>query len=134
MISTLSLHDALPISVMDLAQLVRPAGVIQDALGRSRLPGIDVRHDADVPNAFERRGSGHLVRSRWGTPLACWGTPVACPYPFSAKTRGDRDARSGRSRSAIIRVGAQHAAPLQPGMQDPLDQGPEVVGLSVYHR
>src|SRR5437899_9389826 len=128
MISTLSLHDALPISVMDLAQLVRPAGVIQDALGRSRLPGIDVRHDADVPNAFERRGSGHLVRSRWGTPLAC-------PYPFSsAKTRGDRGARSGRSRSAIIRVGAQHAAPLQPGMQDPLDQGPEVVGLSVYHR
>src|SRR2546430_13548850 len=45
-------------AVMDLAQLVRPAGVIQDALGRSRLPGIDVRHDADVPNAFERRGSG----------------------------------------------------------------------------
>src|SRR5207249_442993 len=87
-------------AVMDLAQLVRPAGVVEDALGRSRLPGIDVGHDADVPNAFERRGSGHLVRSRWGTPLACWGMPLACPYPFSAKTRGDRDAPKGRSRSA----------------------------------
>src|SRR5881398_2491060 len=51
-------------AVVDLAQLVGPAGVVQDALGRSRFPGIDVRHDADVTNPFERRDSGHLVLSR----------------------------------------------------------------------
>src|SRR5918995_582655 len=31
-----------------LADLVRNSGVEQDALGRRRLSGIDVRHDADV--------------------------------------------------------------------------------------
>ncbi|BDI16597.1 hypothetical protein ANSO36C_23990 [Nostoc cf. commune SO-36] len=30
------------------ADLVGLAGVIEDALGRRRLAGIDVRHDADV--------------------------------------------------------------------------------------
>src|SRR3546814_319937 len=36
-------------AVMDFADLVRPAGVVQDALGRRGLAGIDMRHDADVP-------------------------------------------------------------------------------------
>src|SRR5439155_19941602 len=44
-------------AVVHLTQLVRPAGVVQDALGRSRFPGIDVGHDADVPNPVERRGA-----------------------------------------------------------------------------
>src|SRR5204863_3077533 len=98
-------------TVMDHAQLVRPAGVIQDALGRSRLPGIDVRHDADVANPVERRGSGHRVpllsknagrpwrpssgpvslRHHRGTStprcrisrVPCSGTPLACPYGVS---------------------------------------------------
>ena len=35
-------------AVVDLADLVRLAGVVEDALGRRRLAGIDVRHDADV--------------------------------------------------------------------------------------
>jgi hypothetical protein len=34
---------------MDLSDAVRPAGIEQDALRRSGLAGIDVRHDADVP-------------------------------------------------------------------------------------
>ena len=51
-------------AVVHLAQLVRAAGVIQDALGRSRFPGIDVGHDADVPNLVERRGAWHSSRSR----------------------------------------------------------------------
>ena len=37
-----------------LADLVGPTGVIQDTLGRGRLAGIDVRHDADVPRLLQR--------------------------------------------------------------------------------
>ena len=39
---------------MDFADLVRNPGVEEDPLGRGRLPGIDVGHDADVPGPFER--------------------------------------------------------------------------------
>ncbi len=39
-------------AVMDLTDLVRHTGVEQDALGRRGLPGIDVRHDADVAIAL----------------------------------------------------------------------------------
>src|SRR6185436_11312443 len=35
-------------AVVDFADLMRLAGVVEDALGRGRLAGIDVRHDADV--------------------------------------------------------------------------------------
>jgi len=35
-------------AVMDLAQLVRYAGVEQDPLGGRGLAGVDVGHDADV--------------------------------------------------------------------------------------
>jgi hypothetical protein len=38
---------------MDLAHLVSDAGVVQDALGGRGLAGIDVRHDADVPNFLQ---------------------------------------------------------------------------------
>src|SRR5205823_5651442 len=48
-------------AVVHLTQLVRPAGVVQDPLGRSRLPGIDVGHDADVANLVERRGARHCA-------------------------------------------------------------------------
>jgi hypothetical protein len=41
-------------AVVDLAHLVVHAGVEQDPLGGRGLPGIDVRHDADVARAFER--------------------------------------------------------------------------------
>ncbi len=35
-----------------LADLVRAAGVIQDAFGRGGLTGIDVGHDADIAHSF----------------------------------------------------------------------------------
>jgi hypothetical protein len=38
---------------MHLADLVGLAGVVQDALGRRRLAGVDVRHDAEVAVALE---------------------------------------------------------------------------------
>ncbi len=40
-------------AVVDLADLVVDAGVIQDALGRRRLAGVDVGHDADVAGALQ---------------------------------------------------------------------------------
>src|ERR1019366_239132 len=41
-------------ALVDLADLVVHARVIKDALGRRRLTGIDVRHDADIARSFER--------------------------------------------------------------------------------
>ena len=42
-------------AIVDFADLVVDAGVEQDALGRRRLAGIDVRHDADVADASQVR-------------------------------------------------------------------------------
>src|SRR5207253_8990168 len=47
-------------ALMDLADLVGLAGIIEDALGRRRLAGVDVRHDADIAIAFERMAAGHF--------------------------------------------------------------------------
>ena len=44
---------------VDLTNAVHPTGVVQDALGRRRLTGINVRHDADVTDSFERYFSCH---------------------------------------------------------------------------
>ena len=44
-------------AVMDFADPVRDPRVEQDALGRRRLAGIDVRHDADIP-----------IPREWGLP------------------------------------------------------------------
>ena len=41
-------------AVVHLSELVGSPRVIQDALCSSRLPGINVRHDADVSYPFER--------------------------------------------------------------------------------
>ena len=45
---------------MHFADLVGLAGVIEDALGRRRLAGVDVRHDADIAITVERSGAGHV--------------------------------------------------------------------------
>src|SRR3546814_4963320 len=50
------------IAVMDFADLIRPARIKQDALGRRRLTGINVGHDADVAIHIERMGAGHGAR------------------------------------------------------------------------
>jgi hypothetical protein len=42
-----------------LADFVRLAGVVQNALGRSRLTGIDVGHDADIAIVVERGVASH---------------------------------------------------------------------------
>jgi hypothetical protein len=38
---------------MHLADLVRDTGIVEDTLRGGRFPGIDVRHDANVPGVFE---------------------------------------------------------------------------------
>jgi len=46
-------------AIVDFANLVALAGVVQDTLGRRRLPGIDVGHDADVAIVLERSRTRH---------------------------------------------------------------------------
>jgi hypothetical protein len=49
-------------AVVHLAQLVVDAGVVEHPLGSRRLTGIDVRHDADIPDVVEGDGSRHVVK------------------------------------------------------------------------
>ena len=48
-------------SFMHFADFVRPASVIEDTLGRGRLSGIDVSHDADVAHFLERYSASHKL-------------------------------------------------------------------------
>ena len=54
-------------AVMHFADLVALAGVIQNALGRRRLAGVDMRGNADIAIAIERGCAGHdgIVSSRY---------------------------------------------------------------------
>ncbi len=59
-------HDGC--ALMDLTDLVRDTGVEQDPLGRRRLAGVNVRHDADVAELGEGgvcggHGSPYFVSS-----------------------------------------------------------------------
>ena len=54
-------------ALVHLAHLVALAGVIENALGRGRLAGVDVGHDAEVAVVLDRVGAGHggkFLRSR----------------------------------------------------------------------
>jgi hypothetical protein len=48
---------------MHLADTVRDARIEEDALGRRRLAGVNVRHDPDVPAAIQRYSACHGVQS-----------------------------------------------------------------------
>ena len=74
-------------ALVDLTDLVVLAGVVKDALGGSRLAGIDVGHDADIPVPIEGCLSGHVQF-------------VSRP----TKKRGDRPGRFPWYRSAHIRA------------------------------
>ena len=56
-------------ALVDLADLVRAPRVVEDALGRRRLAGVDVRHDADVAGLLEGELAWH---EEWG-----WWSAVA---------------------------------------------------------
>ncbi len=46
-------------AVVDFADLMGLAGIVEDTFGRRRLPGIDVRHDAEIAIVFDRVTTGH---------------------------------------------------------------------------
>src|SRR5690606_24091812 len=47
-------------AVVHLADLVRLAGVVEDALGRGGLAGVDMRHDTEVAVALDGMAAGHV--------------------------------------------------------------------------
>ena len=70
-------------AVVDLADLVRDAGVEKDALGRGRLARVDVRGDADVPITLDGRRTCHDARflslTSGNGRRPCWPPPCgAC--------------------------------------------------------
>jgi hypothetical protein len=50
-------------AVVHLADLVALAGIVKDALGRRRLTGINMGHDAEVAVVLDWMGAGHLQKS-----------------------------------------------------------------------
>ena len=50
-------------ALVDLAHLVGAAGVVEDALGRRRLAGVDVGHDPDVAGLLSRAYLRGMVRA-----------------------------------------------------------------------
>jgi hypothetical protein len=46
-------------ALVDLAHLVGAARVVEDALGRRRLTGVDVRHDPDVARLLQGKCACH---------------------------------------------------------------------------
>src|SRR4029453_8283156 len=98
-------------ALVDLADLVGPSGVVQDALGRRRLARIDVGHDADVARLLQGilplhvRPSAfccvHATRGACRAPLGvdsatsdserrpCWPPPsCGCPLASCPPSRG----------------------------------------------
>jgi hypothetical protein len=57
------------IALVHAAEAMDGAGVIEDVLGGGRLPGIDVRNDADVAEAAQVKLGGHgcLPKREQGT-------------------------------------------------------------------
>src|SRR5665647_3552759 len=74
---------------MHLADLVVLSRIVKNTLGRRRLPGIDVSHDADVPVILERGNACHI-------------------YP-SGVSRGSRDGASDKIKSANANAGGPGA-------------------------
>jgi hypothetical protein len=50
------------VKVVDLTDLVVDARVIEHTLGSRRLTGIDVGHDADIPDLSEGYDTGHFFK------------------------------------------------------------------------
>ena len=72
---------------MDFADLVGPAGVIEDALGRGGLTGIDVRHDADISHFLEWNRACHksvlLIVTNGNGRMPYWLRPYGEHRPSS---------------------------------------------------
>src|SRR5690349_9653722 len=99
-------------ALVDLTDLVRDAGVEEDALGRRRLTGVDVRHDADIADLGEgsvygshfesllrsRRIAGKASLTSGSARRPCWTPPsCGCPRGASPKHRARCWRRAARS-------------------------------------
>ena len=89
-------------AVMNLTDLVRHAGVEKDALGRRRLPRVDVRGDTDVPIALDGRrachDSGSFPLTSGNGRRPCWPPPCgACLRACARPRRGSRRRPSARA-------------------------------------
>ena len=91
-------------ALVDFTDLVRDTGVEQDPLGRGRLTGVDVRHDADVADLGER---------------GVCGGHVSDPYFVSSR-------RSSVRLPAVVREGLVGLGHLVRVLA-PLDRGTETV-------
>src|SRR5262249_38618946 len=80
-------------AIVDFADLVALPRVVEDTLGRGRLTGIDVGHDADIPIELERGMSCHRALSqRYMVSGRAAHQPI--------KKRGDQPGSCPRYRSA----------------------------------
>src|SRR5207237_10701538 len=88
--------------VVKLADLVVHAGIEKDALGGRRLPGVDVRRDADVPITLDGSlaGHSHVLRT-------CSARKPCSLQPYDGLPRASSSHRRGlRPLPAARRQGA----------------------------
>ena len=64
-------------ALVDLADLVGAPGVVEDALGRRRLAGVDVRHDPDVAGVLKCELAWHRSGREWEQVGGCGGEGCA---------------------------------------------------------
>ena len=103
-------------ALVDLAHAMEPARVEQDALGGRRLPGIDVRHDADVPKSRKRclphlyalSNSSSAVTSDSGR-RPCSPPPCDGCRPSSSRSRPRPGSRPGSRRPGAATWSAPRA-------------------------
>ena len=85
-------------AIVNFTDLVVDAGVVQNALGRGRLAGIDVRHDADVAELVEGMSChGCLVCKA----VVGGGNVGSRPAESLARAQVDLDGRQGRHPAGI---------------------------------
>ena len=87
-------------ALVDLADLVGLAGVVQDPLGRRGLARVDVRHDPDVPGPGERVLADHQVLAGLVPRPSTFSTVSATSKPFLQLLRGERHAQQPPSWNA----------------------------------
>ena len=95
-------------ALVDLADLVGAARVVEDALGRRRLSGVDVRHDPDVAGLLERELAWH---EKWSGGSACQETKNGPSWArVTSQRRAVRRALCGRGLHCLLRCFAgEHA-------------------------
>src|SRR4051794_15048817 len=98
-------------ALVDLTDLVGATGVVEDALGRRRLTGVDVRHDPDVAGLLERKLAGHVkagesvIQGKKNGPLGPARTTALLMLPAVLCARGLHPAQM-----SLPAGGAHHAS------------------------